>query len=87
MSVKLSSYKALTIGGSATNINTFDIPYEGDMIRLGHVTDMQDLGFLVDQSLYFKQHLSYKVKKHFLFLVSLIEIFKFGKGFLYFVVQ
>ena len=69
MKLNTDKCKALTLGKSkvsdSNQIATFDIPYNGDMLHLEHVSSMKDLGITIDSDLNFKVHIYGKIKLAF----------------------
>lgn len=69
MKLNTDKCKALTLGKSkvsdSNQIATFDIPYNGDILHLEHVSSMKDLGITIDSDLNFKVHIYGKIKLAF----------------------
>jgi len=69
MTLNTDKCKALTLGKTkALNFNTnttFDIPHNGGIIHLEHISSMKDLGITIDSELNFKEHIGGKVKQAF----------------------
>ena len=65
MQLNIDKCKTLTIGSSINTNTTFDIPYSGDVLQLGHVPTMKDLGIVIDADLNFKEHIYGKIKQAF----------------------
>ena len=69
MQLNTDKCKALTIGKPTVLLSsqdtTFDIPYNGDIIHLEHVSSMKDLGITIDSQLNFKEHIYGKIKLAF----------------------
>jgi len=69
MKLNTDKCKALTLGKSKdlnfNNTITFDIPYNGGVVHLEHISSMKDLGIIIDSELNFKEHIGSKVKQAF----------------------
>ena len=69
MQLNTDKCKALTLGKSrvldSSSNATFDIPYNGDILHLEHVSSMKDLGITIDSELNFKEHIYGKIKQAF----------------------
>lgn len=69
MQLNTDKCKALTLGKSViltSNLSTtFDIPYNGNIVHLEHVSSIKDLGITIDSELNFKEHIYGKIKQSF----------------------
>ena len=69
MQLNADKCKALTLGKSTIldsgSNTTFDVPYNGDVLHLEHVSSMKDLGITIDSELNFKEHIYGKIKQAF----------------------